>query len=384
MVSLISAADKFISGGLNVRPRWLWKWLFSVLFSLYTSINRLKVIASQMRLPVTVVSGVGKDAGEDICFLFIGRETFPLYLNDLLFNRPPQVKQVGTVFIWRLKDLDRFVSSDVDAVLVSCDRFYQRWLQKADLFVFPHVVDMVLDVSGSFDDFYKKMTNSAKADIKKAEKQRYTYEIVSDLDHLRFFYERMYLPLIRTRYPDTPMYIPQFLFFKWLHMIGYRLLFVKDNQGKYVSGCYFHQQGKVGSLRYNGVLDGDFELIRNGAESAIYCFFIVHAQEQKVSILDFGGVRPFFHDGLFFYKRKWGMTVEHSDLIEEIFGLRILSECAPLKQFLLENPFIGLNDKNELVGFVFVDKNSFTDALCVQFEKRFQTPGVNEVRFIKL
>lgn len=65
-----------------------------------------------------------------------------------------------------------------------------------------------------------------------------------------------------------------------------------------------------------------------------------------MSILLFLRIR--FNDGLFQYKRKWGKTVEHSDLIEEIFGLRLVVERVPLKQFLLDNPFIGMNEKKEL------------------------------------
>jgi hypothetical protein len=78
------------------------------------------------------------------------------------------------------------------------------------------------------------------------------------------------------------------------------------------------------------------------------------------------------------------MKVEPSDFVKEIFGLRIVSERGALKQFLIHNPFIGMNEKNDLIGFVFVDKKTFNDAMSNQYEKRFQTPGVNELRFIKL
>ena len=346
--------------------------------------SRLKAVAFQFRLPVYVVSGVEKTSGEKIRILFVGRETFPLYLIELLFSSTPHVEQVGVVFVWRLKHLARLFPCDVDAVLVSCDRFYQRWLLNVGLFVFPHMVDMVLDVSDSFDVFYKKSNNSAKSDMKKVDKQGYSYEVFSDVDRLRFFYDRMYLPLIASRYADAPVFRPPFLFFKWLHLIGYRLLLVKDETGEYVSGCYFHVKGDLGSLRYNGVIDGDLGLIRKGVESAIYCFFIVHAKDQTLNVLDFGGVRPFFNDGLFFYKRKWGMTVEHSDLVKEIFGVRLVNGSGPLKQFLIRNPFIGITSKNELVGFVFVDAKTFTDALGNEFEKRYRTSGVNGVRFIEV
>ena len=346
--------------------------------------SRLKAIVSQIQLSVTIVKGKSKETDECISFLFVGQKTFPLFLSDLLYNKPPEIKQVGKVFVWRLNHLSRFFPSDMDAVLVSCDGFYRRWLQKEDLFVFPHMVDMVLDVSDSFDVFYKKLPDSAKSDIRKVKKQINTYEVLSDINRLKFFYDKMYLPLYETRFADMPLYKPPFTFFKWLHLIGYRLLLVKDAKGEYVSGSYFRVKGVTVTPRYNGVFDGDVELIRKGAESAIYYFFIFHAQDQNVSKLDFGGARPFFNDGLFFYKRKWGMSVESYGPVKELFGLRVVRERESLKQFLIHNPFIGLNEKNELIGFVFIDKNTFTETLGKQLEKRFQTLGVNEFRFNKL
>jgi hypothetical protein len=159
---------------------------------------------------------------------------------------------------------------------------------------------------------------------------------------------------------------------------------VISHKGKEVCGVLFEQKDDMMMLRYAGVLQGDIDLIKKGAFSAFYYFFMIYAKEQKMELVNFGGARPFFNDGLFQYKRKWGMKVEPCDLVKEIFGLRIVSESGPLKQFLIHNPFIGMNEKNELIGFVFVDKKTFNDAMNNQCEKRFQTPGVNELRFIKL
>ena len=94
-------------------------------------------------------------------------------------------------------------------------------------------------------------------------------------------------------------------------------------------------------------------------------------------------LRICFNDGLLQYKRKWGKTVERSDLIEEIFGLQTVSESGPLKQFLVHNPFIGITEKNELIGYVFVDTDvSISEKKA--YKERFCTPGIKEFRFIVL
>ena len=78
------------------------------------------------------------------------------------------------------------------------------------------------------------------------------------------------------------------------------------------------------------------------------------------------------------------MKVQLYDAVGEVFGLRVFSENGLSKEFLIHNPLIGMNEKNDLTGFIFVDKKTFTDTMRNQAEKRFQTPGVNELRFIEL
>ena len=344
--------------------------------------KRLQAVVVQLRLPVSLVVGESKNGGR-LCFLFVGREAFSLYLSDLVFKKPPQVEQEGMVFVWRLKHIPNGVSSDVDAVLVSCDRFYKRWLEKAGLFVFPHFVDMVLDTSKDLKELIHGLSHSTKDDVRKVNKNVFSFEISSNISKMKTFYVDMYLPTLKNRVGETDVFIPDFVFLKYLQKSGYELMVI-SHKGIEVCGVLFEQKDDMMMLRYAGVLHGDTDLIKKGAFSAFYYFFMIYAKDQKVNKVDFGGTRPFFDDGLFEYKRKWGMRVELYDLVKEIFGLRIVSEPGSLKQFLINNPFIGMNEKNDLTGFIFVDKKTFTDTMRNQAEKRFQTPGVNELRFIEL
>ena len=353
MVSFISLADRVISLGLKVRPVWLRKRLFSLLFSLYVYVSRLKAVVFQFRLPVCVVSGVEKTSGEKIQFLFVGHGRFPLFLIELLFASEPHVEKVGMVFVWRLHKLDRFFPSDLDAILVSCDRFYQRWLQKAGLFVFPQMVDMVLDVSDPFDVFYKGLSNSAKADIRKVRKQGYSYEVFSDLDRLRFFYDGMYLPLIESRFADKPLYKAPFTLYKLLHMMGYRLLLVKDASGDFISGSYFYVKDDEVFSRYSGVMNGDIGLIRTGAESAYYCFLIDWAKKNGINKVNFGHSRSFRNDGVFRYKQKWGTMMRRSagTHMADIFGVKVVKEKSLVNDFIIKNPFFGVDRNDDFVEY---------------------------------
>ena len=161
-------------------------------------------------------------------------------------------------------------------------------------------------------------------------------------------------------------------------------MLVKDKQGDVIAGCFYSVNQGTALVRYLGVIDGDFGLVRKGAESAIYNFFVVHPEDPGVRAANFGGARPFFHDGLFWYKQKWGMTVSVSEIVTEVFGFKMTGDKESIKKFLIQNPFLGVTTKEELIGYVFVDTDSFTDAVGGDLEKRYQTPGITGFRFIRL
>jgi hypothetical protein len=226
-------------------------------------------------------------------------------------------------------------------------------LEKAGLFVFPHMVDMVLDVSEPLDVFYKGLSNSAKADVRKVGKQGYSYEVFSDARWLRFFYDAMYVPLIESRFVDSPLFTPPFLFFRLLNMMGYQLLLVKDVSGTFVSGCFFYVRKNELFSRYNGVLNGDFGLIRNGAESAFYYFLIDWAKKQGLNRIDLGYCRSFLNDGVFQYKRKWGAEMRKSDgtHLPDVFGIKVIRQKGSLCVFLKKNPFFGIDRGGNFIEF---------------------------------
>lgn len=382
MISLTSVADRVVSVGEGIRPLWLRRLLFSSLLKVYSQSRRIQALISQLRLPVSIVSGESKN-GERLCLMFIGREAFSLYLSDLLFKQRPRIEPIKKVFLWRLHHVVHVVPDNVNGILVSCDRFYQRHLEKAECYVFPHFVDMVLGGSDP-DDVLKRMTSSARDDVRKVRKYGYFFEMCSDVDDLHLFYKRMYLPLIASRYRDAPVYTPPFMFFRWLWLIGYQLVFIKDSQKEVIAGCFYGVNKDMATVRYLGVINGDLELVRKGAESAIYYFFVHLLENREIQSANFGGVRPFFTDGLFWYKQKWGMTVWASDFLKEIFGLRIIHDTGFLNNFLIEHPFISINTKKELTGYIFVNKEPFDDAVEEELEKRFSNPGISRFRFIKV
>ena len=138
---------------------------------------------------------------------YTSRKDFPLFLIDLLFRKQPHVEQLGHVFVWKLHTLNRF-SFDVDTILVSCDRFYRRFLHLDDFYVFPHMVDMILDCTQGLDRILQNVSMDAEREIKKVKKQNFSYEITSDGEKVSMFYHDMYEPMVENRFGKTDMFIP--------------------------------------------------------------------------------------------------------------------------------------------------------------------------------
>ena len=382
MVSLDAIADGLISAGAKVRPHWLRKGFFSLLFSLYSYLNRLKSIVFQFRLQAYIVSGVEKTSGENIRFLFVGRKKFLLFLNDLFFTDTPHIEHVGTLFVWKLKSFNRFFSSAIDAVFVSCDRFYQRMLQKAGLFVFPQLIDMVFDAKDSLEKIQSDFSSSAIKDIKHIKLYGYSYSICSDLKSLEQFYYRMYRPtMIGTSGRNTPV---PFLYMRFFYELGYELLQVKNMEGDVVAAGLFYCTDTKLTGKYLGVLQNDEMLYVKKVVSALYYFHILLAKKRNIDVINFGACRPFVNEGLFQYKRKWGTKVERGRFFPQVYGMYVSLDSSVMRQFLLDNPFIGIAENNELVVFVFVDKKTFDEKDRKQYEELFMVPGVRTLRLIKL
>ena len=149
-----------------------------------------------------------------------------------------------------------------------------------------------------------------------------------------------------------------------------------------------------------GTLNGDEQLIREGAMATCYYSWIHWAHRQGYEAVDcwgclspgakgvlcyhhgyeavdFWGSRPYMMD-LFSYKRKWGATVGVSPDMPQRIWLRIRHNTPAVCQFLKDNPCITLDDKGRLWGLVVADDlNNIDPGTKASWRKQYDTPGLN-------
>ncbi|MBE0699483.1 MAG: hypothetical protein IH586_21380 [Anaerolineaceae bacterium] len=86
------------------------------------------------------------------------------------------------------------------------------------------------------------------------------------------------------------------------------LMFIREPGGQAVAGGLFKIQSGYAILLANGILDGNMEWYEKGANSALYYYSLQWFHQNGFKIYDAGNCRPFVTDGLYEYKRRWGLS----------------------------------------------------------------------------
>ena len=366
----------------RIRPIWLRKKWFSFIHTFHFLSKRIYRIVTQIRLPVFLAGGVGKTTNEPLHILFIGIDHTPHFLFHKLFKNDPVLQKERKIWIWNCSKISQTYNSNVEGILVSVDRFFHRFLHKKEWFVLPHWVGMWFDSSKDLKVICDDLSRSAKRDVKIVKKQEFSFILTKDIEKIRSFYDEMYLPTMSANVDKDEVYIADFLFFLLRYYKGYELMMINYG-GKAIAGVFFLQKNDTILLEYAGVYQADPSLIKQGAFSAIYYFAIELAKQRKVKKIDFGGVRPFNDDGLFQYKKKWGLSVEPYDIVSDIAGITMLKSSQQLTQFLIDNAFIGMDKKGTFVWYVFSETN-LKDADKRDLEEQLKISGIEKVNFVKV
>ena len=358
-------------------PQPIKKFLFTFIDNLAINFTRVFTLLSQLQLTCYIVSGKDKTTNLPLTIMFLGESNKFSYLLDQLFCEKPHIKNLGKKSLRAISDIYKKNKNDIDAFFIRCDRFYCRFLEKNGCKVIPEYVSNKVDVSKDFSDIYKSFSKSAKEDIRKVKKEGFSYEITDELNKIKFFYERMYIPYSYKRYGNLAI-CATFSTIRHLVGRGSKLMFIKKDNDYLLGSLFFFENNTVIGT-HAGIIDGQIELLKKGVSSASYYYAIVYSKKINAKYLDFGSSKPFLNDGLFRYKKKWGAIVEPLKSSFSVFGFKTIYEKDNIKQFLLNNPFISKH-KNNLEGNVFLSIDMKSNVEEVQhLLKNYNTDGLVKI-----
>lgn len=315
------------------------------------------------RTPVFRLEGKTRTSQFDLSTLTFAGEETTRYFSELAYSDEVKIKYLGKTTYHSIPSA--IADEKPDIVFAEFDRMFSKYLYRRFLLL-PYI-DTVLDISVPWDVILSRMRRDRRRGIREIKDRSYIYEITRDIEKFNLFYYKMYLPFCKKRHGKKARFIPVIYSKKTFQKGG--LLLVKLD-GKYVSGILYGLNKNTLFVPQHAVYLGRDEYI--AGQAALY-FLMRWAKEKGYRQIDYGSTPPFANDGLFRYKRSWGMKIRPVSRFQKILGMRLCNFGNAVRDFLKENPFIFL-DSERLQGLVLLDSNE-TDLRSIRHH--YHTPGLS-------
>lgn len=276
--------------------------------------------------------------------LYSGDPQTMRYFCGRLYSREPLVRKMGRRPVWRLQRLGSAKTVQADLVLLELDSFWGASMRREGYLCLPQWVLFRMDISQPWSEFRTRFARkSLRSNLTRVRKSGYYYSLATDNQAWRHFYEHMYLPYARKRYGDSCIvYSP-----RQHHRVferGGHLLFLHTRDHRRVAGVLLVPENRTLKFHSLGIRDDADPRLAAGSGTALYYFSILWAREQGYRCMDFGHCRPFLDDGLFLYKKRWGMRIDKSPRIKTLVGIRALSHRLALRNIARRMDCVFLHD----------------------------------------
>lgn len=280
--------------------------------------------------------------GPNWSVVYIGRGTSPEAIKHYLFQSPPSEKELPRAFLWQVPGLIRKFTTKGELVVCEINRAVQFPKRKVDVFfITPLWIIQVLEgIHKPISDILEGMNQNTRRNIRRLEAQGFSYEFTSKLEDFDLFYNRMYLPYIKLRHAERSVLHDYDTLYKRFNLGG--LILIKQDQSP-VCGMMCQIKGDLCEAGSMGVQDGQFDLVKQGSNFALWWFMLDWARQQGAARFDFGPSRPVASDGVFNFKRQWGTRV-YSDFTREQWSFYGLNLPFELRQHLNQAGFISMMD----------------------------------------
>jgi len=319
-----------------------------------------------MKVQLFLIRGTIENTNHSTTILFIGKDISACPSANLLkgteISPHERVNHFASTVFSKIERLDYFgeflrrqVNPDhfKNAEIIVVDRnieTIQNLLEQG--FILLPKVSFSLDLTCSIKDLTTRFSRRRLKSIKKIRNLNYSYVICRNNEKkFDFFYWKMYLPYIRKRF-GTGAQPTSYLTSKEFYRKNGGIIFVLEGN-KPITGILFFVKNKTIYAVGLGAYRGDQNYLKNFACEAALFFLIKWSKKNGLKSLNYGGTVPFFTNGIFQYKKEWGMFAE-KDTNQLFCALKVVSLNEESLSYLLQNPFIFL-EKNAIKGVVFVN-----------------------------
>ncbi|MHB8109873.1 MAG: GNAT family protein [Syntrophorhabdaceae bacterium] len=328
----------------------------------------------------TLVEGRLKNTDEIFRCLFIENDNFMSYMIPRMYRESPVIIKKWRTWIPSLeKTLDSH-SKKIDMAIAVLPLKYEDELDRSAHFKSQTLICSAIDTSGTWDDIKSRFQHNKRQFSNKMDKKpMFNCRISRHPADLDFFYNEMYAPHIQKRF-DELAFVESYGQMQSHFLHGF-LLFVREEY-KDIAGVLCEIQNQTLFARNTGILNGDEEYIKRGAASAEYYFTLKYALEHGISKVDLLRSRPFFNDGVYSTKRKWGATVYPDTQSKSWVYFFVPKYSGKVTRFFENNPVMCCKEDKmyAVVGWPSADLPSPKDAMKVG--DKYYSPGLEGLMLV--
>lgn len=317
---------------------------------------------------------------EKLTIYHISRKKIPEYFLAKFYIEPPSVKIESRIYMWQIPKQAKLIEKTAGLLFVRTHAFL-KYILRDGFIAIPEYIKQILDVKKDEkeirQDFHKGLK---KTELRRIRKYGYSYEISTDPEKIKFFYQNMYLPFISKRHKEYA-HLDSLEITQKETTAG--IMFAKkDNQC--VGGASMQKKADTLIIKKFGILDADDSVYKHSILGALYYFLITFAKENGYKKVDFGFTPPILSDGILIYKNKWGSKIKHVWGDSSIFLLKICQPNDSLKKILADSPLITIRG-SKLIGcsFPHPEHISKLDRLNIKISADYFS-GLDAVKVINL
>jgi len=333
-------------------------------------LTKLRHFYRERRLNLWLLSGNERHSGYPLKVAYAGHVAGKNYFLHAAFGDGRVDVQHSRIWAWNAGNFggSRYHSSDL-VVMEAGEAQSADSGGKMGFFV-PNWFEAIIDVA-TLEQRLARSRN-LKNDLRKIRKSRFDYRLSRKRNDFDNFYHRMYLPHISKAHGDQALPMS---YQNMLSNIEFCELLLVTRDGKDVAGAILRYSGDQAHAWKLGVREGDKKLIHDGALSAVYYFQLSHLKGAGFQQIHCGSTRAFLNDGIFQYKRKWGMQLEQ--ILQDRFRIDMRQPTNGVKAFLRNNPFIYQRGGSiRAAVFLESDEESREEAIAI-FDRNQRIVGID-------
>ena len=342
-------------------------------------INKLKSkaypLVSRYWIHAALVEGKLKNTDEVFRCLFVENNNLMTYMLPRMYGEASVVLRTWRIWTPLLKNVLNTYSRSVDMAIAVLPLGYRAEFEESATFKSQMLIRSFIDTSGGPEEVRKHLRDNKRRFYNKMDKNpTFSCRISKDLKDFDLFYNEMHVPHTQKRFEDLAYLDPYEQIQDWF-LRGFLLLIEEGNMT--VAGVLCTIDNDVLVFRRTGVLNGDEEYVKRGASSAQYYFTLKFALEHGIPRVDLMRSRPFFNDGVYNTKRKWGAEIYPDDVTRSWVFFFIIEYSRKVASLFEMNPLIVFKEDKMygLVGWNNQNPPSAKDEK--ELIQKYFSPGLN-------